>query len=112
MGKGSGSQRKKDVKLYRSMSNDEYLSIIANGNKFPYYDFAMEAKWFAVYLKDAEKWGDIFYPEGIYRIIEIIVPEDSLKLMLYNGFLDAIGPAYCAEIDLLNMVMKGLSLVK
>ena len=109
MGKGKFRPPNNEIfSLFRAMSHDEYRSINENGNRFIDYDFAMSTKWFAVHLEDAHRWAALFYPNDNYVIIEIIVPREALSLMHHNPHLDMIGPAYAAEIDLLNMVMKSL----
>ena len=57
MGKGSINKDNEEVSLFRVMSEAEYNAIIANGNRFPYYQFAMYTKWFAVNLEDLDRWA-------------------------------------------------------
>jgi hypothetical protein len=60
----------KEISLFRAMCDAEYLSIIENNDTFIEYDWAMEKKWFANSLDDVNKWGNLFYPDGIYKIKE------------------------------------------
>jgi hypothetical protein len=103
---------KKQTKLYRVMSQNEYDSIMSIGGKFTPYDYAMEEKWFATTPQDAAQWGSKFYPDGNYRMIEIEMPSSTLNQMYYNNHLDGIGPAYSGGINLLNSFMKGIRVIK
>ena len=88
--------------MFRAVSNEEYDSIINNNNSFIPYDFALEMKWFASNYSHAKKWGDVFYPNGLYKIVKITIAENALHFMFYTRMLDNIGPAYAADIILLN----------
>jgi hypothetical protein len=100
-----------EVKLFRAVCEAEYISIIENENKFIPYEYAMGKKWFATCRAHAKKWGDWFYPDCTYKIIEITVLEESLKYMFYLKSLDDIGAAYAADEVLLNKIVRGLRLV-
>lgn len=102
--KGAASQT---TKLYRVMSEGEYNSLVKSG-QFTQYDKAMESKWFATNAKDAAEWGKKFYPNGNYKMVEIEVPKDSLSQMYNVNKLDNIGPAYNAERDFINSVIKSI----
>ncbi|WP_265446661.1 S8 family serine peptidase [Acetivibrio straminisolvens] len=97
----------KTTKLYRVMSEGEYESLMSN-RQFTEYDRAMDSKWFATNTKDAVEWGKAFYPDGNYKIVEIEVPTDSLRQMYFVEKLDNIGPAYCAERDLINSIIQSI----
>ena len=97
--------------LYRVMSQ-ELDAIIANGYKFSINDFAMEQKWFATTQANAAQWGNLFYKNDAYRMIEIKLPTNLLNQMYYSSKLDGIGPAYCGEVEFLNSIMKGLRIIK
>ena len=97
--------------LFRAMCEAEYDSIVSNANTFVPYDWALEKKWFATCYEHAVKWADWFYPDGTYRIAEITVLRETLKYMFYVKLLDNIGPAYSADVTLLNMIVRGLKLV-
>ena len=56
----------------------------------------------ATSLENAKKWGEAFYPDGAYKLIEIEVDKISLTRMYFHEKLDNIGPAYCAPLELLN----------
>ena len=103
---GSGT-----TKLYRAMSQAEYDSVIQN-QKFVPYDLAMEDKWFATTQENATKWGNIFYPDGNYRILEVEVDTNSLNKMYYVDYLDNIGPAYCSPLDILEESIRSIKEVK
>jgi len=97
-----------EVSLFRTISEAEYISILKNGYKFITYPYAMEKKWFAISYKHAKLWSEILYPKEPYKIIEITVLDDALKFMFYVGFLDNIGPAYAADVDLLNAIVRNV----
>ena len=99
------------TKLYRSMSQAEYDSVIKI-QKFVPYDFAMEDKWFATTQENATKWGDIFYPDGNYRILEVEVDTNSLYKMYYVDYLDNIGSAYCSPLYILEESIRSIKGVK
>ena len=96
----------KEVHLFRALCDAEYLSIINNHNKFIPYDFALEMKWFATCYKHAKLWGDLLYPSRDYKIIRITILEKTLDYLYYDIMLDNIGPAYAADIVLLNWIVK------
>ena len=90
------------------MSQAEYDSVMAN-NKYIYYARAMEEKWFATSATDAVKWANIFYPDGNYKMVEVVVDSNFLSEMYYNAHLDNIGPAYCASLELLEKAIISIS---
>ncbi len=61
----------------------------------------MEAKWFLTSFDDARQWSQLFYSE-YYRIIEVDVPNWTLKGVYYNDNIDGVGPGYCFDLDTLN----------
>lgn len=69
------------TKLYRAVSKEEYKLVIDN-KKFVPFAMAMEEKWFATSKENAKIWGDIFYPNGEYKILEIEVFTESLKMII------------------------------
>lgn len=87
------------------MSQAEYDSVYQNQGFVP-YDQAMEEKWFATTQSDAMKWGNIFYPDGDYKILEVEVYNNALADMFYSPHLDNIGPAYCFSLDVLKNAIK------
>jgi len=93
------------------MSDAEYDSITKNNNIFVHYDFAMEKKWFATSHDHAKKWGKLFYPNDIYKIIEITILKEALKYMFHVQFLDNIGEAYAADREMLNIIVRRLRLI-
>ena len=98
------------IKLYRVMSEAEYDSVISNGKFLP-YSKAMEEKWFATTKSDASKWGNIFYPDGKYKMVEVDIDESYLSKMYKSQYLDGIGPAYCSSLKILEdaiVSIKGL----
>lgn len=105
------AQYGEETRLFRAMCEPEYISIIGNGNKFVAYDWAMDKKWFATCYSHAKRWGTLVYPDGAYKILEITVLTESLKYMFYLKALDNIGPAYSADIVLLNKIVRRLRLV-
>ena len=99
-----------EVELYRVMCKDEYLSIVEAGNKFVEHEYSMGGKWFATSHSDAEKWGRLFYQNQDYCILEITVLTDALKYMFHLRMLDNIGPAYSADVLLLNKIVRRVRL--
>jgi len=100
-----------EVKLFRAVCEAEYISILENDNKFVPYEWAMDKKWFATCHEHAVEWGNWFYPDGVYKIIEITVLKESLKYMFFLKSLDNIGSAYAADAALLNKIVRGLRLI-
>ena len=105
------SQVGKEVHLFRAVCDNEYISILNNNNKFTPYAFAMEMKWFATCHEHAKMWGELFYPDKAFKVVEITVSEKALCYMFYMRMLDNIGSAYAADIYLLNRIVKGVRLV-
>ena len=97
-----------EVHLFRAVSEAEYESVVTNGNRFVYYEWALEKKWFATTLDHAISWAKWFYSDGNYRIIEATVLTVSLIYMFYVRMLDNIGPAYAADVELLNKIVRRL----
>ena len=105
------SQLKNETKittLLRAMSIDEWNTLQKNGFKYSYYEYAMEQKWFATSLEHVKKWGMMFYPTGDGVIIKMKVPVKALEFMFYVRSLDNIGPAYSADIEMLNIISRGV----
>ena len=100
-----------EVCLFRVVSEAEYTSIVDNSNSFVFYEWAIEKKWFATNLEHAKKWAKWLYSNGIYKIVEAVVLSESLKYMFYVKMLDNIGPAYAADIELLNKIVRRIRLV-
>ena len=46
-----------ETHLYRALCDTEYFNIINNHNKFTYFDYALEMKWFATSYEHARLWG-------------------------------------------------------
>ena len=99
-----------EVELYRVMCKEEYLSFVEAGNKFVEYEYSMSGKWFATCHGDAEKWGKLFYQTQDYCILVITVLTDALKYMFHLRMLDNIGPAYSADVVLLNKIVRRVRL--
>ena len=97
--------------LYRAMSPAEANDVLTN-NKFLPYDYAMEEKWFATNVDDAGRWGDIFYPDGNYNILQVNVNTNSLDSMYHVVRLDGIGEAYCSSLDVLSSSVNFIKKVK
>jgi len=100
----------KTTELLRIMSTEEWDCLLKNNFVFTEYEFAMEQKWFAVTYEHVMKWGEIFYPKGNGNIIAMTVPVKALEYMFYIKFLDGIGPAYSADITMLNIISKEVKL--
>ena len=108
---GLNGQNGDKVHLFRALCEAEYMSVCNNGNVFVPYEYAMDKKWFATCRDHAVKWGEWFYPDGNYKVVEIVVLRESLKFMFYLKSLDNIGPAYAADTILLNKIVRRLTLV-
>lgn len=98
------------ISLYRAVSEGEYNDFIAKNNRFDYYPNAMEAKWFAVNKSDCYVWADKFYNNECFKVIQINIPEMYLQVdeldIIYEPFLDTIGPAYCIHIEKINEILN------
>ena len=98
------------VSLYRAVSEAEYNDFISKNNRFDYFPNAMESKWFAVNKADCYVWAEKFYNNECFKVIQINVPEMYLHIdeldIIYNPFLDAIGPAYCIHIEKINEILS------
>ena len=68
----------------------------------------MEQKWFATTIEDAKAWQKLFYLSGPSEIIQVTVKKVALDYFFFQEHLDNIGPAYCASVELLNFVVKGV----
>ena len=108
---GLQSRNGNEISLFRAMCEAEYLSIIENNNTFIEYDWGMEKKWFATSYDHVKKWGKLFYPNEVYKTIKMIVLQESLKYMFYVKLLDNIGPAYAADVELLNKITRRIILL-
>ena len=64
------------------------------------------------YAGECKKWGDIIYPDGNYRILEVEVDTNSLNKMYHVDYLDNIGPAYCSLLDILEGSIRSIKGVK
>ena len=100
-----------EVCLFRAVSEAEYSSIVDNSNRFVPYEWAIEKKWFATQLAHVKKWAEWLYTDGDYKIAEVVVLYESLKYMFYVKMLDSIGPAYAADIELLNKIVRKVRMV-
>jgi len=97
----------KEIALFRVMNLDEYNALKDNNGMFTEYDYAMEVKWFATSMDHVMEWKDKFkYKDGEYKIIEINILQSVLNDMHYVELLDGIGPAYSAEIHMLNVIER------
>jgi len=108
--KGLKVSNGEEAQLYRVVSEAEYISIIDNGDVFVEYDFAMGMKWFALTPKDALAWAKWLYKDAPYEIIEVTILKEALKYMFFSKWLDDIGPAYAADIELLNGIVRKVKL--
>ena len=100
-----------EVCLFRAISEAEHTSIIENSNRFVFYEWAIEKKWFATNLDHAKKWATWLYADGIYRIVEVVVLAESLKYLFYVKMLDNIGPAYAADVELLKKIIRRIRII-
>lgn len=103
--------RSGNVKLYRTVSESEYNSLM-NNKHFDSVPGSMESKWFSTTVKDANTWGQKMDFGGNYKIIEITVPESALDGMYYGGANLDGGPAYNATNDILNNFANTIKPVK
>ena len=98
------------TELFRAVCNDEYESIVKN-NKFIYFPYAMEMKWFATSYEHAKIWADSLYPDDTYKIIKVTIPLLQIRNMFFCKSLDGIGPAFAADVGLLNEIAKKVELI-
>lgn len=104
----------REVRLFRTMSTEEYQSITDNNNTFIPYDFAMEMKWFAKREEDCKEWARRLemLGEGESRVfVAITVLKKALSFMFYSEKLDGVGAAYSADVDLLNKIVRRVDLL-
>ena len=100
-----------ETQLYRIMSSAEYANIVEHNGIFLAYEWAMEKKWFATCVEHAAQWATLLYPDGSNKTLEITVLNEALKYMFYVKALDNIGPAYAADVELLNAIVRRVRLV-
>ena len=102
-----------NIMLYRVMSEAEYNSLMNEDYIFTSVLGSMESKWLATTVADAHTWGQRMNFEGNYRIIEITIPEVVVNVMYYGGpNLDSIGPAFNAEVSILNKYLNSIRTIK
>ncbi|MGE8391204.1 MAG: RHS repeat-associated core domain-containing protein [Pseudomonas sp.] len=89
-----------ETTLYRSMSLDEYSSLMKTGTWSSHG--TMEGKWFAESYKDAVTWGKTMGHGGDFRIVQVKVPDKIANAAFSSANLDAIGKARYIEISDLN----------
>lgn len=66
----------------------------------------MEFKFFATKYHDAVKWGNLMNGKGNHTVITTEFNVNIKDVMMYWEKLDGIGPAYGAEINILNKFIK------
>jgi hypothetical protein len=97
------------VPLYRAVSPAEFDDAMSS-QQFSQGPNSMEGKWFAENGSDANQWGQKFYPNEPYRILETTVPRSYADSMYSDPILDGIGPArYAENLSDLNRVHSGIS---
>lgn len=89
--------------LYRSVSSAE-LNSLKNTGQFSEYG-SMTSKWFATTGENASRWAS-WFSQNDY--VGVRVAKSALKNAYFNSFLDAIGPAYCIEVNALNSALFGM----
>ena len=87
--------------LYRAMSVAEYEALCQTG-KFSTVHGAMEAKWFATSLSNAQSWGRQLYKSGEFVIVKVKVYASAVLDWYRCMNLDGIGEAFCAQLEEIN----------
>ena len=87
--------------LYRAVSPDEYKDILDSG-KLRAGPSSCEGKHLAYSLQDAWRWGQAFYGEGQFLVIEVDLPDEVAATLHRWDRLDGIGPACFATIKQLE----------
>jgi hypothetical protein len=90
-------------RLFRAVSPEELADISAHGGFRPGPN-SLLGKWFAETPEAARRWGRLLYPDGVFHVIQLDVPQDVADQMFRLPLLDQIGPARYAEGDLLESI--------
>jgi len=105
-GTGLPNPQGETISFYRAMGQSEYDNLMSTG-EFRAGSNSLGGKFFATTPENAAKWGDIFYPSGDFRIVQITTTKTiANSFYQYNYNLDGIGHAVYAETDQL----KGVSI--
>jgi RHS repeat-associated protein len=95
--------------LYRAVNEDEFNSAIES-QEFSAGPNSMEGKWVAEQPSDALQWGQKFYGNEPFHILQTEVPSSYADSLFSNPNLDGIGPArYADDLGTLNSVHGGIS---
>lgn len=88
------------VFLYRAMSQAEHDDLIQSGTfREEPQSRSLSGKWFAESPEHAEQWGNRFYQNSNFRIVEVMFPSSIADAFFRVPMLDGIGSARYAEID-------------
>lgn len=87
--------------LFRAVSAGEFEQVLSTGT-FQAGANSLGGKFFAESAADASRWGDALNGPGNYKILEVTLPTSSVNQMMYWPRLDAIGPAWYAELPQLD----------
>ena len=71
----------------------------------------MEGKWFAQQLPHAMEWGQRFYGNGGFRIVQVQVSAQTASRFFQMEKLDGIGPAMYAQLPQINGQIMSLTSV-
>jgi RHS repeat-associated protein len=97
------------VPLYRAVDEGEFKDAVGS-QEFRAGPNSMEGKWFAEQPSDALQWGQEFYGEEPFRVLQTNVPKGYADSMFSNPNLDGIGPArYADDLGPLNSVHGGIT---
>lgn len=91
------------MQLYRAVSNEEYDQLM-HTRQFEATPNALEGKWFAETLDHAVRWGELFYGDQPFRVVEITLADTVAESFFRLEKLDGIGAARFATIEQLAAV--------
>ena len=101
---GGGVGSGQPVTLYRAVSPAEASSATSTQKFSPGENSYLDSKFFATSQAHAQKWGDLMYKDGNYKIISSTFNSGvttGAGVIFFPG-LDGIGPAYLIPISSLN----------
>ena len=96
------------IKLYRAVSETEFQQIMKTG-KFDIARGSVDGKYFTESIEHAQKWGEKFYGQTSFRLIQVELPTNVADQFYRWASLDGIGPTRFAEMEqLINAVIKAV----
>jgi hypothetical protein len=96
--------------FYRVVSEAE-LADIARSGRLRHGPNSVEGKHLVGDVGSAKKMARLLYPDGGYRIIEVVVADELSRRFFAFADLDRCGPAWFAEIDdLVDAVVREVTI--